>query len=42
MRSYWLISDKLIITGMPKATSLEDIEALLPFREKSETTKDVS
>ncbi len=33
---------KMIFTGMPKATSLEDIEALLPFREEAETTKDVS
>jgi len=33
---------KIIYTELPKATSLQDIEALLPFREESETTKDVS
>jgi len=33
---------KMIFTRMPKATSLDDIEALSPFKEESEITKDVS
>jgi len=42
MSSYWLISNKVIFTGMPKTTSLEDIEVLLLCREEHETAKESS
>jgi hypothetical protein len=36
------VHPKMIFAVLPKATSLQDIEALLPFGEKFETTKEAS